>query len=100
MLSSVLNLEKCSFRGSTSLAKTWQIWIERCGSRLIIAALTLSSQGLNFSKQISLEQSWMAQISANANLSYSFTGAGMKGGCFCRGKPTKCVFDGLKFLQC
>jgi hypothetical protein len=46
------------------VAKTWQIWVECCGSWLILASLTLSSQGLNFSKQISLEQSWMAQISA------------------------------------
>jgi hypothetical protein len=44
-----------------SLAKTW---IEYCGSRSILASLALFSQGLNFSKQISLEQSWMAQISA------------------------------------
>jgi hypothetical protein len=59
-----LKFGKCSFRGSTSLAKTWQILIECYGSWLILASLTLSSQGLNFSKQISLKQSWMAQISA------------------------------------
>lgn len=47
-----------------SLAKTWQIWIEYSGSRSILASLALFSQGLNFSKQTSLEQSWMAQISA------------------------------------
>jgi hypothetical protein len=48
----------------------------------------------------SLEQSWLAQISAMQIFCLcSFTGAGMKGAVFAGGKHPKCLFDRFKFLQ-